>query len=253
MAISHKKSLGQNFLKDNFYLERIINSSEVQDSKNVIEIGPGDGALTAYILEKTEKLVAYEIDKDLVDLLYKKFENYNVNFINKDFLDLDLREINDPSLIIMGNLPYNVSSQIIINILESNIEYRHCIFLIQKELAQRFYSESKSSKISLIAEFFSDFEILFDIPPEAFYPEPKVTSSLVKIKRHDRFNDKKHNYITLKRILSLCFANPRKKISNPLKNIFNFMPTFSFDINSRPEELEIQNYFEILSKYEEQI
>ena len=253
MAILHKKNLGQNFLKDNLYLERIINSSGIEDKKNVIEIGPGDGALTEYILEKTEKLIAYEIDKSLVDLLSKKFKNHNANFINEDFLNVDLHEINDSSLIIMGNLPYNVSSQIILNILESNIEYEHCIFLIQKELAQRFCPEIKSSKISLIAEFFSDFEILFDIPPEAFYPKPKVTSSLVKIKKHDRFNDKKDSFISLKRILSLCFANPRKKISNPLKNIFDVMPKFSFDINSRPEELEMQNYFEILSKYEEQI
>ena len=253
MAILHKKNLGQNFLKDNLYLERIINSSGIEDKKNVIEIGPGDGALTEYILEKTDKLIAYEIDKSLVDLLSKKFENHNANFINEDFLNVDLHEINDSSLIIMGNLPYNVSSQIILNILESNIEYEHCIFLIQKELAQRFCPEIKSSKISLIAEFFCDFEILFDIPPEAFYPKPKVTSSLVKIKKHGRFNDKKDSFISLKRILSLCFANPRKKISNPLKNIFDVMPKFSFDINSRPEELEMQNYFEILSKYEEQI
>ena len=253
MAILHKKNLGQNFLKDNLYLERIINSSGIEDKKNVIEIGPGDGALTEYILEKTEKLIAYEIDKRLVDLLSKKFENHNANFINEDFLNVDLHEINDSSLIIMGNLPYNVSSQIILNILESNIEYEHCIFLIQKELAQRFCPEIKSSKISLIAEFFCDFEILFDIPPEAFYPKPKVTSSLVKIKKHGRFNDKKDSFISLKQILSLCFANPRKKISNPLKNIFDVMPKFSFDINSRPEELEMQNYFEILSKYEEQI
>ena len=253
MAISHKKSLGQNFLKDNLYLERIINSSGIEDKTNVIEIGPGDGALTGYILEKTEKLIAYEIDKGLVDLLCKKFEGHNANFINKDFLSVDLHEINDSSLIIMGNLPYNVSSQIILNILESNIEYEHCIFLIQKELAQRFCPDIKSSKISLIAEFFCDFEVLFDVPPEAFYPEPKVYSSLVKIKKHDRFNDKKDSFISLKRILSLCFANPRKKISNPLKNIFGVMPKFSFDMNCRPEELVIQNYFEILSRYEEQI
>ena len=253
MAISHKKSLGQNFLKDNFFLEKIMNSSGIEESKNVIEIGPGDGALTAYILRRTQNLVAYEIDKDLVGLLSKKFKEHSKNFINKNFLDLDLNEISGSSMIIMGNLPYNVSSQIILNILESNIEYEHCIFLIQKELAQRFCPETKSSKISLIANFFSDFEILFDIGPEAFYPKPKVTSSLVKIKRHDRFKDKKKSYTALKKILSLCFANPRKKISNPLKNIFNEMPKFSFDINSRPEELEIQSYFEILSKYEEHI
>ncbi len=251
MTILHKKSLGQNFLIDNLFLEKIINSSGIESSNNVIEIGPGDGALTTYILEKTQNLVAYEIDQELIDLLTKKFKGHDVNFINEDFLEINLNEINTSSLIVVGNLPYNVSSQIILNILESDLEYEHCIFLVQKELAQRFNSTKKSSKISLIADFFSDFEILFDIPPEAFYPSPKVTSSLVKIKKNTKYKDKKESYIAFKRIVSLCFANPRKKISNPLKNIFDVMPKFSFDINCRPQELEIDNYFEILSKYEE--
>tara|TARA_B100000131_G_scaffold1358_1_gene1408 strand:+ start:3986 stop:4741 length:756 start_codon:yes stop_codon:yes gene_type:complete len=251
MTILHKKSLGQNFLIDNLFLEKIINSSGIESSNNVIEIGPGDGALTTYILEKTQNLVAYEIDQELIDLLTKKFKGHDVNFINEDFLEINLNEINTSSLIVVGNLPYNVSSQIILNILESDLEYEHCIFLVQKELAQRFNSTKKSSKISLIADFFSDFEILFDIPPEAFYPSPKVTSSLIKIKKNTKYKDKKESYIAFKRIVSLCFANPRKKISNPLKNIFDVMPKFSFDINCRPQELEIDNYFEILSKYEE--
>tara|TARA_Y100000741_G_scaffold61229_1_gene43132 strand:- start:1306 stop:2061 length:756 start_codon:yes stop_codon:yes gene_type:complete len=251
MTILHKKSLGQNFLTDNLFLEKIINSSGIENSNNVIEIGPGDGALTTYILEKTQNLVAYEIDQELIDLLTKKFKGHDVNFINEDFLEINLNEINTSSLIVVGNLPYNVSSQIILNILESDLEYEHCIFLVQKELAQRFNSTKKSSKISLIADFFSDFEILFDIPPEAFYPSPKVTSSLVKIKKNTKYKDKKESYIAFKRIVSLCFANPRKKISNHLKNIFDVMPKFSFDINCRPQELEIDNYFEILSKYEE--
>ena len=251
MTILHKKSLGQNFLTDNLFLEKIINSSGIESSNNVIEIGPGDGALTTYILEKTQNLVAYEIDQELIGLLTKKFKGHDANFINEDFLEINLNEINTSSLIVVGNLPYNVSSQIILNILESDLEYEHCIFLVQKELAQRFNSTKKSSKISLIADFFSDFEILFDIPPEAFYPSPKVTSSLVKIKKNTKYKDKKESYIAFKRIVSLCFANPRKKISNPLKNIFDVMPKFSFDINCRPQELEIDNYFEILSKYEE--
>ena len=251
MTILHKKSLGQNFLTDNLFLEKIINISGIESSNNVIEIGPGDGALTTYILEKTQNLVAYEIDQELIGLLTKKFKGHDVNFINEDFLEINLNEINTSSLIVVGNLPYNVSSQIILNILESDLEYEHCIFLVQKELAQRFNSTKKSSKISLIADFFSDFEILFDIPPEAFYPSPKVTSSLIKIKKNTKYKDKKESYIAFKRIVSLCFANPRKKISNPLKNIFDVMPKFSFDINCRPQELEIDNYFEILSKYEE--
>ena len=252
MAIAYKKSLGQNFLRDHLFLERIISSSEIQNLNNVIEIGSGDGALTEYILEQTQNLTAYEIDNDLFKILLMKFKMHDVNFINEDFLKINLSEIRKNHLIIMGNLPYNVSSQIILKILEADIEYEHCIFLIQKELAQRFNYGNKSCKISLIAELFCDFEILFDIPPEAFFPAPKVTSSLIKITKHNRYDKKKMKYKTFKQILSMCFANPRKKILNPLKNIFKVMPKFEFDINCRPEELEIDDYFEILRKYEEQ-
>tara|TARA_B100000214_G_scaffold147053_1_gene105082 strand:- start:121 stop:882 length:762 start_codon:yes stop_codon:yes gene_type:complete len=252
MAIAHKKSLGQNFLRDRLFLERIIGSSEIQNLNNVIEIGPGDGALTDYILEKTKNLTAYEIDKDLFEILSKKFQMHDVNFINEDFLKVNLSKIKKNQLIIIGNLPYNISSQIILKILESDIEYEHCIFLIQKELAQRFDYRNKSCKISLIAQLFCDFEILFDVPPEAFFPAPKVTSSLIKITKHNRYGKKKKKYTTFKAILSMCFANPRKKILHPLKNILEVMPKFEFDINCRPEELEIDDYFEILRKYEEQ-
>ena len=119
MAIAYKKSLGQNFLRDPLFLERIISSSEIQNLNNVIEIGSGDGALTEYILEQTQNLTAYEIDNDLFKILLMKFKMHDVNFINEDFLKINLREIRKNHLIIMGNLPYNVSSQIILKIIES--------------------------------------------------------------------------------------------------------------------------------------
>ena len=112
--------------------------------------------------------------------------------------------------------------------------------------------EINLAKISLIAELFCDFEILFDIPPEAFLSSTKSYFIFNKITKHNRYDKKKMKYKTFKQILSMCFANPRKKILNPLKNIFKVMPKFEFDINCRPEELEIDDYFEILRKYEEQ-
>ena len=144
-----KKSLGQNFLKDIFFLDKIIASSQIDKTKEVIEIGPGDGALTELILQNSKHLRVFEIDERFSALLKKKYVNTNIKVFNEDFLDVDLNGIAIDQNIIMGNLPYNVSSQIIIKIIESNLRYQHCIFLIQKELANRFINSSKSSKISL--------------------------------------------------------------------------------------------------------
>lgn len=248
-----KKSLGQNFLKDIFYLDKIITSSQINKTKNVVEIGPGDGALTELILQNSKHLKAFELDNRFCEFLKKKYISSNFEVFNKNFLDVDLADIFINENIIMGNLPYNVSSQIIIKIIESNLNYQHCIFLIQKELANRFIKNSKSSKLSIQSQFFCDVEPLFDIPPEAFDPAPKVNSTVIKITPHKQYKKYIPSYSNFKKVLTICFANPRKKISTALKNLNVDSSKFNFDLNSRAEELEINDYFEILMQYESQI
>ena len=248
-----KKSLGQNFLKDIFYLDKIITSSQINKTKNVVEIGPGDGALTGLILQNSNHLKAFELDNRFCEFLKKKYISSNFEVFNKNFLDVDLGDICISENIIMGNLPYNVSSQIIIKIIESNLSYQHCIFLIQKELANRFVKSSKSSKLSIQSQFFCDVEPLFDIPPEAFDPAPKVNSTVIKITPHKQYKKYIPSYSNFKKVLTICFANPRKKISTALKNLNVDSSKFNFDLNSRAEELEINDYFEILMQYEGQI
>ena len=124
---------------------------------------------------------------------------------------------------------------------------------IQKELANRFVKSSKSSKLSIQSQMFCDIETLFDIPPEAFDPEPKVNSTVIKITPHNRYQKYIPHYSNFKKVLTICFANPRKKIATALKNINVDVSKLSFDINSRAEELEINDYFEILMQYESQI
>jgi 16S rRNA (adenine1518-N6/adenine1519-N6)-dimethyltransferase len=248
-----KKSLGQNFLKDIFYLDKIITSSQINKTKNVVEIGPGDGALTELILQNSKHLKAFELDNRFCEFLKKKYISSDFEVFNKNFLDLDLADIFINENIIMGNLPYNVSSQIIIKIIESNLNYQHCIFLIQKELANRFIKSSKSSKLSIQSQFFCDVEPLFDIPPEAFDPAPKVNSTVIKITPHKQYKKYIPSYSNFKKVLTICFANPRKKISTALKNLNVDSSKFNFDLNSRAEELEINDYFEILMQYESQI
>ncbi|MFL2486798.1 MAG: ribosomal RNA small subunit methyltransferase A [SAR86 cluster bacterium] len=248
-----KKSLGQNFLKDIFYLDKIITTSQINKTKNVVEIGPGDGALTELILQNSKHLKAFELDNRFCEFLKKKYISSDFEVFNKNFLDVDLRDIFINENIIMGNLPYNVSSQIIIKIIESNLNYQHCIFLIQKELANRFIKSSKSSKLSIQSQFFCDVEPLFDIPPEAFDPAPKVNSTVIKITPHKQYKQYIPSYSNFKKVLTICFANPRKKISTALKNLSVDSSKFNFDLNSRAEELEINDYFEILMQYESQI
>ena len=245
-----KKSLGQNSLKDIFYLDKIITSSQINKTKNVVEIGPGDGALTELILQNSKHLKAFELDNRFCEFLKKKYISSDFEVFNKNFLDVDLADIFINENIIMGNLPYNVSSQIIIKIIESNLNYQHCIFLIQKELANRFIKSSKSSKLSIQSQFFCDVEPLFDIPPEAFDPAPKVNSTVIKITPHKQYKKYIPSYSNFKKVLTICFANPRKKISTALKNLNVDSSKFNFDLNSRAEELEINDYFEILMQYE---
>ena len=158
-----KKSLGQNFLKDTIFLEKIVQSSQIQKLDDVIEIDQ----------RFSEKLKKRHID-----------ENFQIH--NTDFLKINLNEINFEHKVVMGNLPYNVSSQIIFRLLESELKFKHCVFLIQKELANRFLTNQKATKISIQCQLFCDIEPLFDIPPDAFEPKPKVTSTLIKITPHDR-------------------------------------------------------------------
>lgn len=161
MQIRHKKSLGQNFLKDKLILERIVDSSEINPTDVVYEIGPGDGALTEFLFQKVNSITAYEIDRSLVPILNKKFSERNLEIVNIDFLNANLEELSNANSVIVGNLPYNVSSQIILKILESKITFKHCIFMVQKEMANRFIlNQEKASKLSLLAKLRADIEEL---------------------------------------------------------------------------------------------
>ena len=253
MKIKPKKSLGQNFLRDNTFIEKILTCANLPNANEIIEIGPGDGALTNYLASTNKKFRGFEVDSKLHRILNNKFsDNNNMEFINADILAVDLHKFSSERLIVFGNLPYNISSQIILKILEEDFVFLECIFLVQKEMAERFISKKvKQNKLSLIAEYFGSIHGIFDIPPEAFHPKPKVTSTLIRLVKNNK--DRELNYLNFKMILTKCFANPRKKIKAGLKTLNLEMDSFSFDINKRPEELVLDDFFEILRAYEQQI
>ena len=253
MKIKPKKSLGQNFLRDNTFIEKILTCTNLPNATEIIEIGPGDGALTNYLANTNKKFRGIEIDSKLHSILNNKFsDNNNMEFINADILAVDLHKFSSERLIVFGNLPYNISSQIILKILEEDFVFLECIFLVQKEMAERFISKKeKQNKLSLITEYFGTIHGIFDIPSEAFHPKPKVTSTLIRLVKNNK--DRGLNYQNFKMILTKCFANPRKKIKAGLKALNLEMEFFSFDINKRPEELVLDDFFEILRAYEQQI
>ena len=248
MVKKFKKSLGQNFLRDGVVLDKISSSINLSNCKKIIEIGPGDGALTRNLLANNLPVTVIEYDRDLIPRLESDFSQFpNFSILNEDILKVDLQHLCDKNSVIVGNLPYNISSQIILKLLESSVDYQSATFLIQKELAHRFCTSSKkSTKISLLAHFFSDIDQLFDVSPDAFIPQPKVTSTLIRIMPHKRNFYRLEQYMELKKILESCFANPRKQIKKSLIHLGVSFEKLSFKSSSRPDDLALQDYFEIL-------
>ena len=188
MKIKSKKSLGQNFLIDENILDLICSLGNINTKDNVIEIGPGTGNLTKLIsLKKPKKLIVVEKDKKLSELLNNKFTK-NITIINDDFLNLDNNFFNYSNLILFGNLPYNISSQILVKLIKifyNNYKYKKIILMFQKEVADRIiakYNTKNYGRLSVIANLSMDVEKIKDIGPNSFRPIPKVISTILCFK-----------------------------------------------------------------------
>ena len=258
MLIKAKKSLGQNFLNDKNILKKIISVSKILH-KDVLEIGPGTGNLTEYILnEKPNKLFLVEKDKILFDQLQLKFHN-KVNIINKDILKVDEKNISNKKLIVFGNLPYNISTEIICNWilrLEKEFWFSELILMFQKEVADRIISKVDASdygRLSILLNWKMNITKVFDISPNCFFPKPKIYSSLI------HFTPKK-NFIhinksqNLEMVTRIFFSRKRKMIKNPLKQLFinykEISNKLKIDLNLRPQNLSLETYCNIVREYE---
>ncbi len=211
--IRSKKSLSQNFLIDKNICRKILKYTEVKN-KIILEIGPGYGSLTDFIIQqKPKKLYLVEKDFHLINFLTKKYENNsNVEIIGKDILKYDLKNIKN--IIVISNLPYNVATKIILYLFNFNDNIVEMIFMLQKEVALKFnYNLPIMNKYKFLTKVVSNFTICFDISSKVFVPKPKVKSSLVKFEfKRKNFNLEKANSFSKK-----IFKNIRKKISNNLK------------------------------------
>ena len=257
-----KKSLGQNFLIDKNIIEKICNAGNLSQSDTVLEIGPGTGNLTEFILKKKpKKFYIIEKDKRLIKNLSERFDNKLI-IINEDILKYDLKFLSDRNLIIFGNLPYNISSQILINFINyssSKFSYKKLVLMFQKEVADRILAEDNSKnygRLSIFSSWKLDIKKLMDIYPSSFFPKPKVMSSLLIFEPKNNYikfkNSKNLEYIT-----NIFFNQKRKMIKKPLNIIFKdskrVVDELDLDINLRPQNLKKDTFYKICLIYEKLI
>jgi len=257
--IKAKKSLGQNFLIDRDVLEKIVSITNITN-KEVLEIGPGSGNLTTYILkQKPKKLYVVEKDDDLAILLKEKFDN-EIEIINDDILKVSECNISEQKLSVFGNLPYNISTEIlskwILNI-GSNFWFESLVLMFQKEVADRIISEfnnSKYGRLSILSSWKLNVKKIIDIKPQSFSPRPKIDSSLLLFTPKENFFELKDPK-NLERITRIFFSQRRKMLKKPFNQVFDngkeVAEKFGIDLNLRPQNLEPEVYFKLVKEYED--
>ena len=259
MKIKAKKSLGQNFLIDKNIIKSIVNVGDVKKNNVILEVGPGTGNLTEYILKKNpKKIFVIEKDSNLVNLLNEKFSD-KINILNKDILKFDLNNISKEKIIIFGNLPYNISTKILtqwITTPEKFKCYKKLILMFQKEVADRILAKTNSrnyGRLSIISNWRLNIKKEFNISPQCFFPKPKVDSTLLSFVPKKEFYYIK-NPENLEKITRIFFNQRRKMIKNPLKQIFEnpekVATNFKLNVNLRPQNLSPLTYFNITREYE---
>ena len=252
-----KKHLGQHFLKDKAIAERISNSLTEKGYSKVLEIGPGMGVLTQFLLQKKLEVFAIEIDPESVNYLKNSYLNFANNIISDDFLKLNLQQYfpND-QIAIIGNFPYNISSQIVFKTLENKAMIPEFSGMFQKEVAQRIVEKEGSKKygiLSVLTQAFYDVEYLFTVPPDVFNPPPKVESGVIRLTRKKNILLPVDEELFFK-VVKMSFNQRRKTLRNSLKTL-NLSDNLREDsiFARRPEQLSVQEFIDLTSKIEKDV
>ena len=259
MIFKHKKSLGQNFLIDREVLEQIVSTVDIAD-KEVLEIGPGSGNLTKYILKKNPKKV-YVVEKDdELTLKLKDLFSDEIQIINEDVLNISEDKISDKRLTVFGNLPYNISTEILsrwIMNMGTNVWFDSLVLMFQKEVADRIIAESNTSKygrLSILSNWKLDIKKIIDIKPQSFSPRPKIDSSLLLFTPKKKFFKLK-SAKNLEMITRIFFNQRRKMLKKPFNQVFQnakkVSEKFNINLDLRPQNLEPEIYFKLVKEYED--
>lgn len=265
-GIRANKDLGQNFLINNEVVENIVNSSEISQDDMVIEIGPGLGTLTKYLLEKAGKVLCIELDKKMIEILEDRFEEYsNFEIINDDVLKVDLNKIikenkeNEKikNVKIVANLPYYITTPIIMKLLEEKLDIESITVMIQKEVADRLIEipgGKNTGAITHTVYYYCESEKIMEVPNSSFIPEPEVTSEVIKMKLRKAPAVKIENSKVMFMVIKSAFMQRRKTLLNALTNTKVFvskeegtqiLKTLNLNENVRAEELSLQDFANI--------
>ena len=256
--IKAKKNLGQNFLNDKNILEKIVNTVKIKD-KLIMEVGPGTGNLTTYILDKNPKKI-YVIEKDnaLAEGLYSKFKDKLI-IVNEDILKIDETKMFDKKAVVFGNLPYNISTEILtkwIMNLEDKFWFEHLVLMFQKEVADRIiakFNTSQYGRLTILSNWKLNIKKICDIRPDSFFPKPKVDSSLLCFSPKKDFHTIKDPK-NLEKITRVFFNHRRKMLKKPFNQLFNgdqkLLNKLKIDLNLRPQNLNFETYYQLVSEYE---
>ena len=247
-----RKRFGQNFLHSKHIIDGIIRALHLQPADHVLEIGPGLGALTAPLLQTLHRLTAIEIDRDLQAHLR---ETYGVDgqltVIDADALTIDYSQFGQ-QLRIIGNLPYNISTPLLLRLLHytSSIDDMH--FMLQKEVVARMAASpgcKAYGRLSVMLQYYCTVEHLFDVPPEAFDPQPKVDSAVVRLTPHTQSPYPPVEFADLERLVACAFSMRRKTLANNLKPVMSAAKLSSLGIDPvmRPEQISVMDYVRITS------
>lgn len=265
-----KKSLGQNFLSDLNILRNIVAAGDVTDQDNVIEIGPGIGALTEQIAKRAHKVVAFEIDENLLPVLDETLMDYdNVKVINEDILKANLPEVVksefEPGhpIKLIANLPYYITTPILMGVLQSNVDFAAIVVMMQAEVADRLVAEPGNKaygSLSVVMQYRAHVEVAFNVPRTAFIPQPNVDSAIIRLTPREALPVNPYEDKALFGFVKGCFAHRRKSLWNNLQGIFGKQPEVRERIETvlnqtgisrqlRPERLTLINFIELTNAF----
>ena len=257
MLLKPKKSLGQNFLIDKNIIEKIIHSAKIKSGDIVLEIGPGTGNLTKFIIaQNPKKIFLIEKDENLANFLEKQYLN-KVSIIKKDILKIPYEFYSEKRFLILGNLPYNISTKILSEwCLNKNLNVSKMILMFQKEVAERILADVNSkdySRITILSKWKFDIRKITDVKPNSFFPKPKINSSVLEFIPKNKIHEIKDPK-NLEKITKVFFSQRRKMINKPINILFK---KFKFDYkklnlhpSDRPQNVDISKYLKIVNEYE---
>lgn len=257
-VVKPKKFLGQHFLTDLSVAQRIANTIDVCPELPVLEVGPGMGVLTQYILKKSREFKVVEIDFDSVPYLHEHFPELGDNIIEGDFLQMNLSEVFDGRpFVLTGNYPYNISSQIFFKMIENRDLIPCCTGMIQKEVAERMAASPGSKTygvLSVLVQAWYDVEYLFTVPETVFNPPPKVKSAVIRLMRNEKSALGCDEQL-FRRIVKTVFTMRRKMMRNGMKQILGKDSSLLTDsvFTQRPEQLSVQDYIDLTNRVEAEL